>query len=63
VGVAGDDGGDAFVIVGCPFVEAIVNFVAEARVGYLTGAFGVRLVAMDHKNLIIQDDAFVDLNP
>ena len=28
VGVAGDDGRDAFVIVDRPFVEAVVNFIA-----------------------------------
>lgn len=33
-----------------------------ANSGYLTGAFVVCLVAMDHEDGIVQDDAFVNLD-
>ena len=31
--MAGDDGGYALVVMGCPFMEAFVYFIAEAGVG------------------------------
>jgi hypothetical protein len=33
VGVAGYDGGDSFVVMGAPLMEAVVNLIAEAGVG------------------------------
>lgn len=37
MGVAGDDCGDAPVVMGCPFVQTFVYFVAEAGVGGSSG--------------------------